>query len=74
MTTTQDIIKEYQRVSKLLISIEDDIDNNRAEHLTAMEKTLLESHKDLLRYYMKMLQKRKNEAKAREEADEEAQF
>ena len=66
MTTSQDIIKEYQHTSKMLTSIEDDIANNRAAHLTAMEKSLLESNKDLLRYYMKMLQKRKNEAEARE--------
>ena len=74
MTTSQDIIKEYQRISKILIRIEDDIDKNRAAHLTDMEKALLERHKDLLKDCMKLLQKRNSEASAREKTDEEANF
>ena len=74
MTTSMEITKEYQRVSRILTDIEDGIDKNRAAHLTAMEKTLLESHKDVLRYYMKLLQKRKDEAVLRERTDEEANF
>jgi len=74
MTTSQDMSKEYQRVSRILTDIEDSIDKNRTAHLTAMEKTLLESHKDILRYYMKLLQKRKDGAVTRERMDEEANF
>ena len=74
MTTSQDIIKEYQRISKILIRIEDDIDKNRAAHLTDMEKALLERYKGLLKDCMKLLLKRKNEAVAREKIDEDANF